>query len=124
MTNEITLSKNEFVQALRTAGLNVAITSSIPDRITPPVIVLRNASPYMTPASLGSEYLLNFDLICIASTATNPKVSEKLDELIEKVLLALPRYAEMAQVGQPYGLSTGNAEYLAADISVSIQITI
>jgi hypothetical protein len=122
--NEITISKNEFVAALKTAGLNVSITSSIPDRITPPTIILRNASPYMVPSSLGKEYLLNFDLIAIAATATNPKVSEKLDELIEKVLNALPRYAVLNQVGQPYALTTGNAEYLASDVSITINITI
>jgi len=122
--NEITLSKNQFVAALKTAGLNVAITSSIPDRITPPTIILRNASPYIIRESLGREYLLNFDLIVIAATATNPKVSEKLDEVIEKVLNSLPRYAQLNQVGQPYALTTGNAEYLASDISITIQITI
>jgi hypothetical protein len=122
--NEITLSKNQFVAALKTAGLNVSITSVIPDRITPPTIILRNASPYITPESLGKEYSLNFDLICIAATATNPKVSEKLDEVIEKVLNALPRYAVMNQVGQPYALTTGNAEYLASDIAITIHITI
>lgn len=122
--NEITLSKNEFVAALKIAGLNVSITSVIPDRITPPTIILRNASPYITPASLGKEYDLNFDLICIAATATNPKVSEKLDELIEKVLNALPRFAVLNQVGQPYALTTGNAEYLASDVSLTIHITI
>jgi hypothetical protein len=117
--NEITLSKNQFVAALKTAGLNVAITSSIPDRITPPTIILRNASPYIIRESLGREYLLNFDLIVIAATATNPKVSEKLDEVIEKVLNSLPRYAQLN-----YALTTGNAEYLASDISITIQITI
>jgi hypothetical protein len=122
--NEITISKNEFVADLTSAGLDVSISSSIPDRITPPKIFIRNGSPYMVPSSLGKEYLLNFDLICVAATATNPKVSEKLDELIEKVLNALPRYAVLNQVGQPYALSTGNAEFLASDVSITINITI
>jgi hypothetical protein len=124
MTNEITSSKDEFVAALVSAGLTAPIVSIIPERITPPVIILRSASPYLTPASIGTEYLLNFDLICVAATATNLKVSEKLDELIADVVTSLPGFAQLNNVGQPYSMTTGTAEYLASDVSVTIQITI
>ena len=124
MTNEITLAKQEFALDLTGAGLQVSFKSYIPDRITPPVILLKSGSPYLTPASIGSEYLLHFDAVCVTPTASNESASENLDSLIEQLLNALPGYAEMTSVGQPYSLVTGNAEYLAADVSVNIQITI
>lgn len=124
MTNEITLAKQEFALDLQSAGLTVQIVDYVPDRITPPVVLLKSASPYLTPASVGREFLLHFDVVCVAPTASNASASERVDELIQDVLNALPGYAEMTSVGQPYSLLTGTAEYLASDVSVNIQITI
>jgi hypothetical protein len=124
MTNEITLAKQEFALDLTSAGLTVQLVDYVPDRITPPVVLLKSASPYLTPASIGNEYILHFDVVCVAQTATNAVASEKLDAIVADVINALPGYAEMVSVAQPYSLLTGTAEYLAADISVNISITI
>lgn len=124
MTNEITLAKQEFALDLQSAGLDVQIVDYVPDRITPPVVLLKSGSPYLMPASVGRELLLNFDVVCVAPTASNAIASERLDAIIQDVLNALPGYAEMKSVGQPYSLLTGTAEYLASEISVDIQITI
>lgn len=123
-TNEITASKAEFALALSSAGLSVDVSTYIPDRITPPLVIMKSGSPYLTPASVGSEYLMHFDLVCIVGTATNNQATEKLEALLEATLNALPGYAKMVSVGQPYALATNSAEYLAADITVNIQITI
>ena len=122
MSNEITLAKAEFKLDLDNAG--VSVLEYVPERITPPIVIINTASPYLTPSTLGNEYKMNLELVVVAATATNKQASEKLDEAIEAVLLAMPRYARVISVNEPYELSTNNANYLSANISVELEITI
>ncbi len=122
MTNEITVSKAEFKLDLEDAGLTVL--DYVPERIVPPIVIINSASPYLTPSSLGTEYLMNLELVLVAATATNKLATEKLDEAIENALKAMPRYARVIRVNEPYEMQTNNASYLAANISVELEITI
>mgnify|MGYP006921316130 CR=1 FL=1 len=122
MSNEITISKAEFKLDLEDAGLTVV--DFIPERIVPPIVIINNRTPYLTPSRLGTEYLLNLELVLVASTATNKQATEKLDEAIETALKGMPRYARVLQVNEPYEMQTNNASYLAANISVELEITI
>jgi hypothetical protein len=122
MTNEITLSKAEFKLDLESAGLTVL--DYIPERIVPPIVIINNRTPYLTPSRLGTEYLLNLELVLVASTATNKQAAENLDQAIENALKAMPRYARVLQVNEPYEMQTNNASYLTASISVELEITI
>ncbi len=122
MTNEITTARNQFSGVLESAGLKVS--AFIPERVVPPIVIINSASPYMTASSIGNEYLLNLDLVCVAATATNKQATEKLDELIGDVLNALPMYAHLQLVGQPYIWAVNNAEYLTTIITIDLQITI
>jgi hypothetical protein len=122
MTNEITISKAEFKLDLEDAGLTVL--DYVPERIVPPIVIINSASPYLTPSSLGTEYLMNLELVLVAATATNKLATERLDEAIENTLKAMPRYARVLRVNEPYEMQTNNASYLAANISVELEITI
>jgi enamine deaminase RidA (YjgF/YER057c/UK114 family) len=122
MSNEITLAKAEFKLDLDTAG--VTVVDYIPERITPPIVIINTASPYLTPSTLGNEYKMNLELVVVAATATNKQASEKLDEAIEAILLAMPRYARVLSVNEPYEMATNNANYLSANISVELEITL
>lgn len=122
MTNEITLAKSEFSLDLDAAGLNVL--DYVPERIVPPIVIVNSASPYLTPSDLSKEYILSLEVIMVAATATNKQATEMLDELIEQVVNAMPSYARLLRVNAPYNLQTGNAEYLAANASVELEITI
>lgn len=122
MSNEITLAKAEFKLDLDTAG--VTVVDYIPERITPPIVIINTASPYLTPSTLGNEYKMNLELVVVAATATNKQASEKLDEAIEAILLAMPRYARVISVNEPYEMATNNANYLSANISVELEITL
>jgi hypothetical protein len=124
VTNEITLSKAEFALAINNAGLDVR--DYIPGRITPPVIVMNSGSPYIQSGTLGGEYSMNLDCICVAMTADNEEATEGLDALLADFLNAMEPlgYAVLSQVGQPYTLAANNAEYLAANVAVNILITI
>lgn len=122
MTNEITLSKAELKLDLQEAGINVL--EYVPERIVPPIVIINVASPYLTPSTIGSEYIMSLELVCVAATATNKQATEKLDEAIESILKALPRYARLLRVNEPYNMQTNNAEYLAANLNIEIEITI
>ena len=122
MTNEITLSKAELKLDLEQAGIRVL--DYVPERITPPIVIMSSASPYLTPSTLGTQYDLNLELVVIASTATNKQATENLDQAIHNVISAMPRYARVIRVNEPYNLQTNNAEYLSANISLELEITI
>lgn len=122
MTNEITAAKGEFKLDLTAAGLRVS--DFVPERVTPPIVIINMGSPYLTPSSLSHEFTLNLELVCVAATATNKQASEKLDDLIQATIQALPRYARLVSVGTPYNLATNNTEFIAASIQTDVSITI
>ena len=97
----------------------------VPERITPPIVILNAASPYVTTAEFG-EYTLGLELVIVASTATNKKATENLDQAIEDVINAISplAYVRMTSVNQPYNLQTNNAEYLSTNVYVQLAITI
>jgi hypothetical protein len=121
--SEINDAKVQFKTDLAAAGLNVL--EYVPERITPPIVILNAASPYVTTAEFG-EYTLGLELVLVASTATNKKATENLDQQIENVLNAIEplSYVRLTSVNQPYNLQTNNAEYLSTNVYVQLAITI
>jgi len=121
--SEINDAKVQFKDDLADAGLNVS--EYVPERITPPIVIVNAASPYIETAEFG-EYTLGLELVLVASTATNKKATENLDQLIEDVLNAIKplTYAKLTNVNQPYNLQTNNAEYLSVNIYAQLAITI
>jgi hypothetical protein len=120
--NEITASRAEYALALTALGLKVS--SFIPERIVPPTVVMSPGSPYLEPVRLDNDYLMRLELMVIAAHAVNAKASELLDLAIETILNGNPAYVRIGSVSQPYALQTNNAEYLAANMSVDLRITI
>lgn len=122
MTNEITAAKVEFKLDLTAGGL--IVSDFVPERITPPIVIINSGTPYLRPSTIGNEYVLNLDLVCVAATATNKMATERLDELLESVINAMPGYARVISAGQPFNLQTNNTEYLAVTVQTDLQITI
>lgn len=123
MANEITTAREQFQTALVGAGIRVS--EFIPERITPPIVIINSRSPYLTPNLFG-EYDLNLELVLVAATATNKQAQEKLEDAIQSVLQAVAPLAwvQLNEVGQPYSMQVNNAEYLSSNVSVTLQITI
>lgn len=120
--NEITASKAEYALALTALGLKVS--TYIPERVVPPVVIIGPGSPYLTPATLDGELIMNLELMVVSSTAVNVKSTELLDLALETILNGNPGYAKVTSVGQPYALQTNNAEFLTANVGVELRITI
>jgi len=121
--SEINATKVEFKLELADAGLNVL--EYIPERITPPIVIMNSAQPYLQTAQFG-EWSLGLELVLVSSTATNKLATENLDQLIEDVLNAIEplKYVRITSVNQPYNLQTNNAEYLAANLFVQLDLTL
>jgi hypothetical protein len=121
--SEINASKVEFKLELLEAGLNVL--EYVPERITPTIVIMNAAQPYLQTAQFG-EWSLGLELVLVGATATNKKATENLDQLIEDVLNAIEplTYVRITSVNQPYNLQTNNAEYLAANIYCQLNITL
>lgn len=121
--SEINATKVEFKLELVEAGLNVL--EYVPERITPPIVIVNSATPYLETAEFG-EWTLGLELVLVASTATNKTATENIDQLIEDTLNAIEplTYVRITSVNQPYNLQTNNAEYLAANINVKLNITL
>lgn len=118
--SEITATKAEFALDLTNGGVDVV--PYIPGRITPPIVIMKSGSPYIMNETVGTGYSLTLELLCVASTAENESATEDLDQLIEDVLNALPAYATMNSVSQPFALDTNNAQYLSATITTELAI--
>jgi hypothetical protein len=124
MSNEITASKAEFRLDLQTAGLDVL--DYVPERITPPIVIITSGSPYLVAETVGNEYRLGLNLTLVASTATNEEATEALDELIADTVSAISTlgYVILKTVNPPYRLAANNAEYLASDLNLDLSITL
>lgn len=124
MTNEITLAKAEFALDLTTAGLEVL--DYVPERVTPPIVIISPDSPYLVTETVGNEYRLGLKLTLVAMTATNEESTEALDALIADTVSALAdiSYAVLKSVAPPFRLAVNNAEYLATDITLDLSITL
>jgi hypothetical protein len=124
MSNEITASKAEFALDLQTAGLDVL--DYVPERITPPIVIINSGSPYLVAETVGNEYRLGLNLTLVASTATNEEATEALDELIADTVSAISTlgYVILKTVNPPYRLAANNAEYLASDLNLDLSITL
>lgn len=118
--NEITASRVEYALAL--TALGVKVSSFIPERIVPPVVVIGAGSPYLEPSTVDNRWLMRLELMVIAAPAVNAKSTEMLDKALETILNGNPNYAKISNVGQPYALQTNNTEFLTANIGVEIRI--
>jgi hypothetical protein len=123
--NELTATKDDFVNDLIESGLQVETVAFIPERITPPIVVIRPGGSYLSPSVLGAkEWQLSLEADLIAATAGNQMVEENLDALIVALIDALPTYARLVSISAPTGLTTGNAEYLSATATLELAINL
>lgn len=124
MSNEITASKAEFALDLQNAGLDVL--DYVPERVTPPIVIITAGSPYLVAETVGVDYRLGLNLTLVASTATNEEATEALDKLIADTVSAVSNlgYVVLKTVNPPYRLAVNNADYLASDMNLDLSITL
>jgi len=75
--SEINATKVEFKLELADAGLNVL--EYIPERITPPIVIMNSAQPYLQTAQFG-EWSLGLELVLVAATSKHKTLYFKSEE--------------------------------------------
>jgi hypothetical protein len=124
MTSALTDIREQFAAFMVANGVDVS--AYVPERITPPTVAIRPASPYFQTANFGDDYVLNLELVLLVPTRTNELESQDLDQLIEDVVVAVSGcdYATMGAVEQPFIQEANNAAYLATTIQIQLFLTI
>ena len=100
--NTLASARKEIKVVLDQAGYTV--WSFIPERVTPPVVVLEPGSPYMNEGDAFTLFVCRFDLILLAATATNSKATEDLDQMIMDEVPVIPLYYDRVVRFVPAGL--------------------
>ena len=108
--------RQEVATALEGAGLKTV--SYIPERISPPIVLISAGSPYVEEQNTQfNTFLVRLELTIVAGTATNAVATDNLDGLIEQAIVCLGGWT--VEVSQPFMLSANNANYLAARITIT-----
>lgn len=112
--------------AMLTAG-GVESFDYIPERINPPVAVVSAGDPYVTDVfdvkTFSHDFLVTMEVALIADAADNDAVTDQLDDLICKTIIAVDGSWEV-DVAQPFQLEANGVLYLATRATLKTSITI
>jgi hypothetical protein len=101
-----------------TAGFTVK--AFVPDRITPPMAIITPAGNWVESADTFASFRIGFDVTLITQTASNAKVTDELDQMVDDAIAAVtvaPGFY-CGSVGAPTYLSVQNAEFLSVAMTV------
>lgn len=110
-------TRQDVAGVLTDAGLNAVYTT--PDRVTPPVAVVRPGSPYVEEGDTFKDWLVRLTITVITASATNETAMNSLDDSICEAIEAVRADQWSCTVGEPYALLIGTAEYPACDITIT-----
>ena len=98
----------------------VSIVDHLPDSITPPVVLVAWADPWIKPATLCA-YEAAMELIVIAQRLEPGGKLETLEEIVAVCvpnLKTLPQW-QVVDVTAPYPINVAGVDYLAASINLT-----
>lgn len=125
MTNILTAAKQEVAEALTAAGIKAF--DYVPERLQPPTAVIAAGEPFIEKgnAKTFTDVDIRLEISLAASTASNVKSTEQIDDLVVTAILALGEINwDVESVSQPFGMEVNNALYLATRITAVASITI
>ena len=110
--------RTALANLLSSAGIRSFET--VPERISPPLAVLQPAGDWVATGEVFGEYRLGFEVTVIVQTAANKVVSSAIDNAVDAVLTAVSgaQGFYVGSVSAPSLLSTQNAEFLSATLTV------
>lgn len=101
------------------SGVGVPLSTFLPERITPPLIVTVPGDPYVAAGDTFGSFTVKFTLVLLVAKATNETETTDLDELVNKVVDVVtdsPHFG-IDTVGQPaYFQTTGTFFSCAIDV--------
>lgn len=122
MTNPIAAFREDVTAKLTAVG--IAALPYFPANLSAPGAVLAHGSPYLAKGDTFNELEVRLDLILFTGTGDNASSTTGLDQLVVTALGALWDDYGPLEVGEPYILRVQNADYLAAQVTISDYFTL
>lgn len=98
----------------------------VPERITPPVALVREGLPYVedAPADGYGRWLVRHQVDLVAGRGSNEATTKALDAMVTDALAALEDVADTTtEVGEFYTLQANGTAYLAVTITTTTTTT-
>jgi hypothetical protein len=113
----LTDEKNTLVGILEAV---VPTFAYVPSRITPPLAIITNGSPYLQSGDTFGTFAARWDVTLVIPTGANDVTTEALDTLIDDVVVLLVnnKYG-VDTVSASYAMEANNATYLAVTVSTT-----
>lgn len=117
--NTLTTHRQALVDLLTGAGLTTV--GHLPERPTPPVVIVSPGSPYLAPGDTFGTFRQNWTLVVLTTAATSPVMTDALDDMITRITVALhPSGFVVSTVDTPQTFTAGTATYLGTTVDVTI----
>lgn len=103
---------------LNDAGFNVS--AFVPERITPPVAVMEPSSDWVVSGDVFGAYRIGFDVTLITRTASNAKVTDEIDQMLDELIVAVSSAAGFycGSAGKPFDMNVNGADYYAVSVTI------
>lgn len=96
----------------------------VPERISPPAAIVREAEPYITQGQTYGTWNVGHQVDLVAPRGTNQATTTALDQLLAQGVAALEDAGHtVTEVGAFYTLQANGTHYLAATITTTTEIT-
>ena len=126
MTGVSTTARSEAAALLRAAAGEVPVIANVPERLNPPCIVLTEGAPLAEHSDTFASMSVNFTVNVVAApVASNSAVIERLDALVDKLILHLVREGITFSVDSYSTVSSADSQaYLACPIHISLSYSL
>lgn len=127
MSGELAAERKSLVDAIAGDPVDLNVLDHLPERLVPPAVLVRAGSPYVGEAVTFDERRLNYQAIVVAPAGSNERITDELDELVEKVigrvLASGFSLSPSSAVEQPASITRNAATYLAAVVNIQSTFT-
>ncbi len=121
----LTAVRDELASAIIIGGIS-KVYKYVPERPQPKCAIIEPDTDFMNvyENQYDADYIANWRVQVIVPFATNQKETENLDDTLETLIPAMWEHtsATKLSVDKPFILSVNNADYLATNINISIDM--
>lgn len=99
-------------------GTGVTAHAFMPDRLTPPAVIVLPGTPYLAASGTFGSFTLGLDVVVVTDAKVNASGAQTLDALLDDAVVDLVNDGiGVSEVSEPWSMTFGNATYLASTIT-------
>lgn len=115
--NTLKALRERITTALASSG--VKVEDHLPERISPPLVMLAAGSPYLEAGNTYGTFNIRFTVILVGAQGPNEVTTQALDDNVAAVLVALDAHdLAIERVDQPTMLAHSGTHFLSTTIDV------